>query len=155
MLGALGRLSPQPGAQRASRRFYVSLVRGTPLLLQILFIYLALPQSPDRERAPQEVLRHLRARVQLRRLHDRDLPGRHPGGPRGQTEAAAVAGHAAAGPDFVRIISPQAFRIVTPAIGNEFISMIKDSSLVSVIGVPGDPVAAQRVGQSNFQSLRR
>ena len=42
-LGALGRLSRSP-VLNAIATFYVSLVRGTPLLLQILFIYLALPQ---------------------------------------------------------------------------------------------------------------
>ena len=52
-----------------------------------------------------------------------------------------------------RIILPQAVRIITPAIGNDFISMIKDSSLVSVIGVPEILWRAQRVGQSNFKGL--
>ena len=52
-----------------------------------------------------------------------------------------------------RIILPQAIRIITPAIGNEFISMIKDSSLVSVIGVQEILWRAQRVGQSNFKGL--
>jgi len=52
-----------------------------------------------------------------------------------------------------RIILPQAVRIITPAIGNEFISMIKDSSLVSVIAVPELLWRAQRIGQSNFRTL--
>ena len=52
-----------------------------------------------------------------------------------------------------RIILPQAVRIITPAIGNEFISMIKDSALVSYIAVPELLWRAQRVGQSNFRSL--
>ena len=42
---------------------------------------------------------------------------------------------------FRRIVLPQAVRIVIPAIGNEFIAMIKDSSLVSIISGPGAPVA--------------
>jgi ABC-type amino acid transport system permease subunit len=52
-----------------------------------------------------------------------------------------------------RIILPQAVRIITPAIGNEFISMIKDSALVSIIAVPELLWRAQRVGQSNFRTL--
>lgn len=72
--------------------------------------------------------------------------------PRGQTEAAQALGMAA-GTRMRRIILPQAIRIITPAIGNEFISMIKDSSLVSVIGVPEILWRAQRVGQSNFKGL--
>ena len=53
--------------------------------------------------------------------------------PRGQVEAAEALGMP--GPlIFRRIVLPQAVRIVTPAIGNEFVAMIKDSALVSIIG---------------------
>jgi polar amino acid transport system permease protein len=52
-----------------------------------------------------------------------------------------------------RVILPQAIRIVTPAIGNDFISMIKDSALVSLMGVQELLWRAQRVGQSNFRTL--
>ena len=76
--GALGRLSRNPYLNGIAS-FYVSFFRGTPLLLQILFIYLALPQAgivlpgdPDRDRRPQP---------QLRLVHDRGLPVRHRGRP--------------------------------------------------------------------------
>ena len=72
--------------------------------------------------------------------------------PRGQTEAAEALGMQSR-TRMRRIILPQAIRIITPAIGNEFISMIKDSSLVSVITVPELLWRAQRVGQSNFRTL--
>ena len=72
--------------------------------------------------------------------------------PRGQTEAAQALGMPGR-TRMRRIILPQAVRIITPAIGNEFISMIKDSSLVSVIGVAELLWRAQRVGQSNFRAL--
>jgi polar amino acid transport system permease protein len=52
-----------------------------------------------------------------------------------------------------RIVLPQAVRIVTPAIGNEFIAMIKDSALVSIIGIQELLWRAQRVGSANFRSL--
>jgi polar amino acid transport system permease protein len=52
-----------------------------------------------------------------------------------------------------RIVLPQAIRIVTPAIGNEFIAMVKDSALVSVIGITELLWRAQRVGSANFRSL--
>jgi ABC-type amino acid transport system permease subunit len=72
--------------------------------------------------------------------------------PRGQTEAAQALGMPGR-TRMRRIILPQAVRIITPAIGNEFISMIKDSSLVSIIGVQETLWRAQRVGQSNFKGL--
>jgi ABC-type amino acid transport system permease subunit len=52
-----------------------------------------------------------------------------------------------------RVVLPQAIRIVIPAIGNDFIAMIKDSALVSYITVQELLWRAQRVGQSNFRSL--
>ena len=55
---------------------------------------------------------------------------------------------------FMRIIAPQAFRIVTPAIGNDFIAMLKDSSLVSTIGVQELLWKAQVAGRPTFQSMQ-
>ena len=52
-----------------------------------------------------------------------------------------------------RIVLPQAIRIVTPAIGNEFIAMIKDSALVSWIGVQELLWRARIEGSANFRSL--
>jgi len=52
-----------------------------------------------------------------------------------------------------RIVLPQAIRIVIPAIGNEFIAMIKDSSLVSILAVEELLFRARLVGQQNFRSL--
>ena len=52
-----------------------------------------------------------------------------------------------------RIVLPQAVRIVIPAIGNEFIAMIKDSSLVSILAVEELLFRARLVGQQNFRSL--
>ena len=71
-----GRLSTNPVIY-AIATLYVSLVRGTPLLVQIFFAYYALPQAGHRP--PADPDRHPRARLQLRRVHDRDLPCRHPG----------------------------------------------------------------------------
>jgi polar amino acid transport system permease protein len=52
-----------------------------------------------------------------------------------------------------RIVLPQAVRIVIPAIGNEFIAMIKDSALVSIIGVQELLWRANTVGSSKFRSF--
>lgn len=52
-----------------------------------------------------------------------------------------------------RIVLPQAVRIVTPAIGNEFIAMLKDSALVSIISVHETLFLAQRLGRSTFNPV--
>jgi polar amino acid transport system permease protein len=152
ILGALGRLSTHPVLYSIST-LYVSLVRGTPLLVQILFIYLALPQIfPFVSDIPKEVLGIFALSFNYGAYMTETFRAGIQAVPRGQTEAAQALGMPARH-RMRRVILPQAIRIVTPAIGNEFISMIKDSSLVSVIGVPELLWRAQRVGQSNFRGL--
>ena len=72
--------------------------------------------------------------------------------PRGQSEAAQALGMRESH-TFRRIVLPQAIRIVIPAIGNEFIAMIKDSSLVSIITVQELLWRAQNIGRTEFQTL--
>jgi polar amino acid transport system permease protein len=55
---------------------------------------------------------------------------------------------------FRRVVLPQAFRIVTPAIGNDFIAMLKDSSLAYVVGVQELLWRAQAAGRPTFQSMQ-
>jgi polar amino acid transport system permease protein len=52
-----------------------------------------------------------------------------------------------------RIVLPQAFRIVIPAIGNDFVAMMKDSSLVSILAVEELLFRAKLVGQQNFKGV--
>ena len=153
VFGALGRLSSQLRPVSRSSTLYVSLVRGTPLLVQILFIYLALPQIfPIVNDVPKEVLGIFALAFNYGAYMTETFRAGIQAVPRGQTEAAQALGMPGR-TRMRRIVLPQAIRIITPAIGNEFISMIKDSSLVSVIGVPEILWRAQRVGQSNFKGL--
>src|SRR3990172_1347854 len=150
VLGALGRLSRNPIANGIAS-FYVSLVRGTPLLLQILFIYLALPQAgivlPE---IPTGIIalgfNYGAYMTEIFRAGIQAVP-------HGQTEAAESLGMNGR-TTFLRIVVPQAFRIVTPAIGNDFIAMIKDSSLVSAIGVHELLWNAQAAGRPTYQSMQ-
>jgi polar amino acid transport system permease protein len=149
-LGALGRLSSNPIANGVSS-FYVSLFRGTPLLLQIYFIYLALPQAglilP--EVACGIIALSLNYGAYMTEIFRAGIQAV----PHGQTEAAESLGMNGR-TTFFRIVSPQAFRIVTPAIGNDFIAMIKDSSLVSAIGVHELLWNAQAAGRPTYQSMQ-
>ncbi len=131
--------------------FYVSLVRGTPLLLQITFIYLALPQAGI---VLDAIVCGIFAlgfnygayMTEIFRAGVQAVPG-------GQSEAAASLGMSGRA-TFLRIIAPQAFRIVIPAIGNDFIAMLKDSSLISVIGVQEILWKAQAAGRPTYQSMQ-
>jgi polar amino acid transport system permease protein len=150
VLGALGRLSPNPYLNGVAS-FYVSFFRGTPLLLQIVFIYFALPQMgivlPE---VPTGIIalgfNYGAYMTEVFRSGIQAVP-------HGQTEAALSLGMSARA-TFRRIIVPQAFRIVTPAIGNDFIAMLKDSSLVSVISVHELLYQAQVAGRPNHKSMQ-
>lgn len=150
LLGALGRLSRFPPAYALST-FYISLIRGTPLLLQIIFFFLALPQLGIR-------LTGLWAGVLALGLNygaymtEIMRAGIQSVGV-GQREAALAIGMTP--PQIMRrIVLPQALRLVVPPIGNEFIAMLKDTSLISVTGFVWEILwRAQKVGRANFRSL--
>jgi polar amino acid transport system permease protein len=149
LLGALGRLSNNPIPNGVSG-FYVSLIRGTPLLVQIYIWYLGLPQLGivlDAELAGFLALgvNYGAYMTEIFRAGIQAIG-------KGQYEAAQALGMSGA-QTFRRIVLPQAFRIVIPPIGNEFIAMMKDSSLVSVMGVWELTFRAQRIGRQYFRSI--
>ena len=152
LFGALGRLSTHASIYAAAS-LYVSLVRGTPLLVQIIFVYLALPQViPAAADIPLVALGIFALAFNYGAYMTEIFRAGIQAVPRGQREAAEALGM----PERLvmrRIVLPQAVRIVTPAIGNEFIAMTKDSALVSVIGVQELLWRAQRIGSANFRNL--
>jgi polar amino acid transport system permease protein len=149
VIGALGRLSTNAIIYSVAS-LYVSLVRGTPLIVQIIFVYFGLPQLGIVIPAlPAGIIalgfNYGAYMTEIFRAGIQAVP-------RGQREAA----EALAMPERLvmrRIVLPQAFRIVVPAIGNEFIAMIKDSALVSIIGVTELLWRAQSVGNQKFRTL--
>jgi polar amino acid transport system permease protein len=128
---ALGRVSRNPVAF-AIATFYASLFRGTPLLVQVLIIYLALPQVGV-------VLGGLTSGlIALSLNYGAYLAETIRSGlmavPAGQREAALALGL----PRWVvawKVVAPQALRLIIPPAGALFISMLKDSSLVSLMGL--------------------
>lgn len=149
LLGALGRLSKNPIANAFSG-FYISLIRGTPLLVQIYIWYLGLPRL-DIVLEPRVagilalgvnygayMTEIFRAGIQAINI--------------GQREAAQALGMSGF-QTFRRIILPQAFRIVIPPIGNQFIAMMKDSSLVSIMAVQELTWRANKIGRQYFRGM--
>jgi len=149
LLGALGRLSKNPIPNGISS-FYISLIRGTPLLVQIFIWYLGLPQLGV-------ILRPIAAGVLALGVNygaymtEIFRAGIQAIG-KGQREAAEALGMSGA-QTFRRIVLPQAFRIVIPPIGNDFIAMMKDSSLVYLMGVWELTFRAQKIGRQNFRTM--
>lgn len=150
LLAALGRLSTIPPIYALST-FYVSLIRGTPLFLQIIFFFLALPQLGI-------VLPAIWAGILPLGLNygaymSETFRAGISSVSKGQREAAAALGMNP-GQTMRRIVLPQALRFAIPPMGNDFISMTKDSALVSVTGFVHDIMfRATRVGRASFNNL--
>ncbi len=150
LLAALGRLSTVPPIYALST-FYVSLIRGTPLYLQIFFFFLALPQLGI-------VLPGLWAGVIALGLNygaymsEIFRAGLSSVG-KGQREAAMAIGMTP-GQTMLRIVLPQALRFAIPPTGNEFIAMTKDSALVAATGFVHELMwRATKVGRAQFHNL--
>ena len=145
MIGGLGRLSRNPLVNGFST-LYVELVRGIPLMVQLIWWYFAFPvivQGIGRSLNIQSLISYqanawAMAILGLVFCYGAYMSEVYRAGiqaiPRGQMEAARSLGmtHMQA---MRHIILPQAIRMILPPIGNEFIAMLKDSSLVSVVAV--------------------
>lgn len=130
--------------------FYISFFRGTPLLLQILLIYLGLPQlgiilSPIPSAIIALSLCYGAYMAEIFRAGIQAIP-------RGQAEAARALG-LGEGLIMRLVILPQALRLIIPPTGNQFIAMLKDSSLVSVLGAWDLMYMAQTHGKSEFKYM--
>jgi polar amino acid transport system permease protein len=150
LVGAIARLS-RFAVVYAVSSLYVSLVRGTPLLVQLYFVYFGLPEVGiilDGVTAGIIAL-GFNYGAYMTEIFRAGLQAV----PRGQREAAQALGMRES-LILRRIVLPQAIRIVIPAIGNEFIAMIKDSALVSTISVTELLWRARRVGTREFQTLQ-
>ncbi|MBV6451934.1 MAG: L-cystine transport system permease protein YecS [Anaerolineales bacterium] len=150
LLTALGRLSTVPPIFAIST-FYVSLIRGTPLYLQIFFFFLALPQLGI-------ILSGLLAGVLALGLNygaymSETFRAALASVSKGQREAATALGMTPM-QTMRRIVLPQALRFAIPPMGNDFISMTKDSALVAATGFVHEVMwRATRVGRAQFHNL--
>ena len=111
---------------------YVDFIRGTPLLVQIFIIYFALPMIPGVRVDPLVAAItacSINSGAYVAEIFRAGIESID----KGQMEAGRSLGMTW-GQTMYYIIVPQAFKRVIPPLGNEFIAMLKDSSLVSVIG---------------------
>jgi polar amino acid transport system permease protein len=149
LLTALGRLSRNPVAF-AVATFYASLFRGTPLMVQVLIIYLALPQVGVVLGALSSGL------IALSLNYGAYLAETIRSGimavPAGQREAAMALGL----PRWViasKVVAPQALRLIIPPAGALFVSMLKDSSLVSLMGLWELNFLAQSYARASYHYM--
>ncbi len=149
LAGAIAKLS-RNGVVYGFATFYTSLFRGLPLLMQIYIIYLGLPQVGYVISAiPAGILAlslcYGAYMTEIFRAGIESIP-------RGQSEGATALGLSPNQTMFL-VILPQAMRVIIPPTGNQFIAMLKDSSLVSVVGVWEIMYLARTQGQTEFRHI--
>ena len=145
-LAALGRISTF-APLRYLMEFYVWLMRGTPLMLQLLFVYFALPmvgiRLPDIAAALLAfTLNYAAYFAEIFRAGIQAIP-------RGQYEAAKALGlkHW----QMMRyVIFPQVLRVVLPPISNETINLVKDTSLIYILAMNDLLRVARTIVQREF-----
>lgn len=112
---------------------YVEFVRGTPLLVQIYIIYIGLPKLIGID-FPDLTVGAIALALNSSAYVSEIIRAGIEAVDKGQMEAARSLGMNERMAMF-QVVIPQAFKNILPALGNEFISVIKESSMVSVIGV--------------------
>lgn len=158
---ALMRLSSNP-VLRSGAGAYVWFFRGTPLLVQIIFLYNISALYPHVEFFGiavdvNEILTKPVVAILALALNEAAYSAEivragilsvHSG----QTEASAALGMRR-GRILRRIVLPQAMRVIIPPLGNDTISMLKYTSLVSVIAMPELLYSAQIIYSRNFETI--
>jgi polar amino acid transport system permease protein len=152
LFAALGRLSQSSFPLfRWLSGLYLWLFRGTPLLVQISFVYFALPQITNHAIILNEfvsafIALSLNEGAYMAEIIRAGISSVD----RGQTEAAESLGMTR-GLTMRRIVIPQAIRIIIPPTGNEFISMLKNTSLAYVISTKEIFFQTEQLSTASFR----
>lgn len=148
LLTAAGRLSKRK-VLSSIVQFYILVMRGTPLLLQLVFIFFGLPIigiTFDRLNAAvlAFTLNYAAYFGEIFRSGMQSID-------QGQFEAAKVLGFSKS-KAFIRIILPQVIKRILPTVANEVITLVKDTSLVYVVGL-GELLRAGKIASNRDASL--
>ncbi|RNL19873.1 polar amino acid ABC transporter permease [Slackia faecicanis] len=117
-------------------RFYISIMRGTPLMLQMFFIYFApyyifgIELSTESKFSATIVAFIINYAAYFAEIYRSGIQSV----PKGQLEAAQVLGYSRV-QTFTKIVLPQVVKRILPAMANEIITLVKDTSLAFAIGV--------------------
>lgn len=144
------RISRAPVISQAAT-FYIEVIRGTPLLLQLFYIYYALPDIGIRLPAFEAGVAGLSMNfgaylAELFRAGIQSIDF-------GQREAARSLGLTAS-QSMRHIVLPQAVRVIFPALGNYALVLVKESSLVAVLSVRELMRAGELLASSTFQTMK-
>jgi polar amino acid transport system permease protein len=146
---ALARMSAQP-VMRGPAVFFVWIFRGTPLLIQLVVIYTALPQIGLKFDVLTSAL--LALGLNEAAYLSETIRGGFMGVPLGQTEAAKALGLSRYA-TLRLVLMPQVARLIIPPLGNSLNGLLKATSLASVISLEELMRRSQVLMQQNFEVL--
>lgn len=133
--------------------FYVWLIRGTPLLLQILFVWLAVPQLlPEAMQISDFSCAAIALALNVGAYNTECVRAGILAVPLGQVEAARALGLSPF-QTFMDVVLPQSMRVALPALANNLASLVKDSSLAYAISVVELTMVGYRVQAESYQPL--
>ena len=148
LITGLCRISKNP-ALRGLAVLYIELIRGTPLLVQIFIFYFFIGTVLNLDRTVAGIgalaLFVGAYTAEIIRAGIQSIP-------KGQSEAARSLGMSAA-ETMIHIVLPQAFKRVLPPLAGQFISLIKDSSLVSVIAITDLTKSGREIITASFATF--
>lgn len=131
---------------------YVWIIRGTPLLVQILFMYFALPVLVPALNLPDFAAACIALALNVGAYNAEAVRAGLQAVPRGQAEAARALGLPKTRV-FTDVVFPQAFKISLPPLVSNFVALLKDSSLAYAIGVVELTNVGNRVQSATFQPV--
>ena len=137
---------------QAVARFYIWLIRGTPLLVQILFVYFALPVLVPAFVLPEFAAAVIALGLNVGAYNAEVIRGALLAVPQGQRDAAVALGMR---PLHVlgTVVLPQAARVALPPLAGNVVALLKDSSLAFAIGVVELTNVGSRVQAVTFQPV--
>jgi polar amino acid transport system permease protein len=151
VLTAVAKLAPFPPVRWAAD-LYVWVVRGTPLLVQVLFVYFALPAIVPGLQLSDFNSAAVALAVNVGAYNAEAIRAGILAVPKGQTEAARSLGLSPI-QTFRDVIFPQAFKIALPPLVNNIVALLKDSSLAYVIGVVELSNVGNRLQAATFEPV--
>ncbi|MBP8215022.1 MAG: amino acid ABC transporter permease [Propionivibrio sp.] len=133
--------------------FYVWIIRGTPLLLQIMFVWLAVPEiMPEGVHLSDFSCAAIALSLNVGAYNTECVRAGILAVPHGQIEAARALGLSPMR-SFLDIVLPQSLRVALPALANNLASLVKDSSLAYAISVVELTMSGYRVQAESYQPI--
>ncbi|MBO7135163.1 MAG: amino acid ABC transporter permease [Spirochaetaceae bacterium] len=150
LIVAFGRMSRHTFIN-APVKFFMLIIRGTPLILQLIFVYFA-PYYLFRASYNRFIAVIIAFSINYAAYFAEIYRGGIESIPKGQYEAAKVLGFTKA-QTFFKIILPQVVKRILPASGNEVITLVKDTALAQTIGVAELFRVAQNAASRQFSTM--